>query len=117
VGSLVVIEVMMACEKALHKVNIIAVMSDILDQLRDRMGFFFLEKDTNDCVVRSTVVRGLNCTWGSFVNNLHFHICSVVLKFVLTGSIKVHFFGNVLEKTFGAWYMNIQMAKMFNIQD
>ncbi len=92
-------------------------MSDILYQLRNGMGFFFLEKHTHNCVVRSTVVRGLNCTWGSFVNNLHFHICSVVLKLVLTGSIKVHFFSYVLEKTFSAWYMNIQMAKMFNIQD
>jgi hypothetical protein len=107
VGSLVVIEVMMACEKALHEVNIIAVMSDILDQLRDCVGFFFLEKYTNDCVVRSIVVRGLNCTWGSFMNNLHLHVCSVTFKLMFTWSIKMNFFSNILEKTFGPWYMYI----------
>lgn len=107
VGSLVVIEVMMACKKALHEVNIIAVMSDILDQLRNRVGFFFLEKYTNDCVVRSIVVRWLDCTWGSFMNNLHLHVSSVTFKLVFTRSIKMNFFSNILEKTFGPGYLYI----------
>ena len=107
VRSFVVIEVVMASKKTLHKVYIIAVMSDILDQLRDRVGFFFLEKYTNDCVVRSIVVRRLDCTWGSFMNNLHLHFSSVTFKLVFTRSIKMNFFSNILEKTFGSWYLYI----------
>lgn len=110
VRSFVVIEVVMTSKKTFYEVYIIAVMSDIHNQLRNGVCFFFLEKYTHNCMMRSFVIGRLNGSWRSFMNNLHFHICPVSFKLVFTWSIKVNFFSDILEKSFGPWYMYIHVA-------
>ena len=68
-------------------------------------------------MMRSFVIRRLNGPWGSFVNNLHFHISPVSFELVLTGSIEVNFFSDILEEAFGSRCVHIQVTKMLDIQD
>ena len=99
VRSLIVIEVVVFGEEALHEVDVVSIVSDVDDEFGYRMRLLLLEEHADHSVMRGVVVARVDLPRLSHVNNLHLHVRALPLDLMLARPIEVHFLSLILNET------------------